>query len=262
MPWNVPSHQAPVLPLKRWWPDWFSGLALVLGTVVPDLVFILQLDETGSPVSHTFAGQILLTMPLVVCLHALLTHLVLPWLLPRVPGGPPLHLHALAGCRPARDPLALAKVAISGLVGGLTHVTIDGFTHGDASGWALPLLPVLGTQVPTPLSPIPLHDVLQVVLTIGLGVVALRSWDRMAWRRQPVGVRRAVAGAFGSAALVGAILAPLAKGALGTPEAAKLAVYGAISACCLSVVAGALLDRIRLLLLKIQLEVRAALEAP
>jgi len=44
----IPSHQAPVIPLKRWRPHWFSGLALVLGTLAPDLVFILRLDQRGS----------------------------------------------------------------------------------------------------------------------------------------------------------------------------------------------------------------------
>ncbi len=180
MPWMIPSHQAPVLPLKRWKPAWFSGLALVLGSIAPDLVFIFRLDETGSPASHTFPGQILITMPFVVVLHTLATALVLPWLLPRLPDGAPFHFHSLARCRPASDLLGLAKVALSGLIGGLTHVAIDGFTHGDHSGWALPLLPVLGTSLPGPFGPLPLYDALQIGLTIGLGAWALVAWDRMA----------------------------------------------------------------------------------
>ena len=49
MPWIVPSHQAPVLPLKAWRPAWFSGLGLVLGSVTPDLVFIFSLGFYVTP---------------------------------------------------------------------------------------------------------------------------------------------------------------------------------------------------------------------
>jgi hypothetical protein len=274
MPWMIPSHQAPVLPLKLWRPAWFSGLALVLGTVAPDLVFILRLDETGSPASHTFLGQILITMPLVVVLHALATALVLPWLLPRLPGGAPLHLHALARCRPARDALGLAKVALSGLIGGLTHVTIDGFTHGDQSGWALPLFPVLGTPLALPFGSLPLYDALQLVLTIGLGAATLRAWGRMApgllppgavplarWRVQPAPpeARRAAAAGFAVSVLLGTLLAPLAKGAVEGPDGLKLSAYGAITAFCATAVAGALIDRVRAVLEHIRLDVQTAL---
>ena len=176
MPWIVPSHQAPVLRLARSRPGWFSGLALVLGTMAPDLAFILPLDPTGAPASHTLAGQLYITLPLVLVLHALLTALVLPWLLPHLPGGSPLHLHELARSRPATGLAANARVAASGLVGGLTHILIDGFTHGDQSGWALALLPWLATPVPYPGSEqAPLYDSLQLWLTIRLGVLTMRE---------------------------------------------------------------------------------------
>src|SRR5262245_51789600 len=148
MPWLVPAHQAPVLPLKRRWPGCFSGLGLVLGTLAPDLTFILRLDPHGTPASHSLLGQLYLTVPIVLVLHPLLTMLVLPWLLPHLPGGPPLHLHALARSRPARDGISLVRLALSCLVGGLTHVFIDGFTHGGESGWAVAYLPWLAMPVP------------------------------------------------------------------------------------------------------------------
>lgn len=258
MPWLVPSHQAPVLPLKAWRPAWFSGLGLVLGSVAPDLVFILSLDPLGSPASPTFAGQLYLTTPLVLVLHRTLTELVLPWLLPHLPGGAPLHLHALARSRAARGAVAHARVAFSGLLGGLSHVTIDGFTHGDHSGWALAFLPALATPVPLPLGPAPLHDVLQVVLTLALGWLGLREWGRMAralpapgpgaaavWevRSAPVLACRRVWSALCVAALVGATAGPLLRDALGTPDALKLAAYGAITFSVAGVLLGALADR-------------------
>ncbi len=265
MPWIVPSHQAPVLPLVRWKPQLFSGLALVLGTLVPDLTFILSLDENGFPPGHTFAGQILITMPLVVVLYLLATGLVLPWLLPRLPGGRPFYLDVLARCERPRSARALAKIAFSGMIGGLTHVAIDGFTHADSSGWALPLLPILGASLPQILGALPVYELLQIVLTIGLGIVAFRGWQRMALgarlaqsgpstaeaavapglRPLPLEARDALVRALAAAAVVGALLAPLVKGAYGTPNAVKLAAYGAITAIVLTVLLGALLERLR-----------------
>jgi hypothetical protein len=260
MPWLVPSHQALVLPLKRWRPAWFSGLALVLGSLAPDLVFILRLDENGSRASHTLAGQLSLTVPMVLALHALATALVLPWLLPHLPGEGPLHLHALARSRPARDAGALLRVAGSGLLGGLTHVFLDGFTHGNHAGWAVALLPALRAPVLPPPGEMPLHDLLQVVLTIVLGAVALHEWQQYArrlslpgpgaaavWevRPAPEAARRVVQRALAAAVLAGAVLAPAAKGAYGTAEALKLASYGAVTGASIAAVALAAADRVR-----------------
>jgi hypothetical protein len=266
----LPSHQAPVLPLKRWRPSWFSGLGLVLGSVAPDLVFVFRLDENGSPAGHTVPGQLYLTVPLVLVLHVLTTALVLPWLLPRVPGGAPLYLHALARSRPATSPAAIARLALSALIGGLTHVALDGFTHGDQSGWALPLLPVLGTPVPFPSGPAPLYDVLQVVLTIALGLAALSSWQAMARELSAGGPgaadarklrpaarddsARALALLLG-AAVLGAVAAPLLKDAVGTPQGVKLAAYGFVTAGAAASVVAALADRARRVIERVRLEV-------
>jgi hypothetical protein len=260
MPWMIPSHQAPVLPLKRWRPAWFSGLALVLGTVAPDLAFVLTLDRDGSPLSHSVPGLFLVAVPLVIVLHALATALVLPWLLPHLPGGAPLHLHALARSRPATDARSLLRVALSGLVGAATHVFLDGFTHGNHSGWALALIPALALPVPQPWGTQPLHDALQVWLTLVLGVLALAEWDRTAralpppgpgaqaaWevRPAPLAACRRVVGMILGAALAGALSSPVLTGALGSPDALKLSVYGAITFSAAAVLVGAVADRVR-----------------
>ena len=268
MPWIVPSHQAPVLRLARSRPGWFSGLGLVLGTMAPDLAFILPLDASGLPASHTLAGQLYITLPLVLALHLLLTSLVLPWLLPHVPGGAPLHLHELGRSRPAMGIAANARVAASGLVGGLTHIFIDGFTHGDQSGWALALLPWLATPVPYPGGRAPLFDALQLWLTIGLGLLALYEWDALVRRLPqplaahangvrpaPAAARRVVQLGLLAAAVAGAVCGPVLKGALGTPDALKLAAYGALSFPAFAALAGAFTDRARLVLDQVRLDV-------
>jgi hypothetical protein len=256
----VPAHQALVLPLKRWRPRAFSGLALVLGTVAPDLAFVLTLDPRGSPSSHSVRGLFTVALPVVLVLHTLATTLVLPWLLRHLPGGAPLHLHVLARCRPAADPRSLLRVAVSGLVGAASHVFLDGFTHGDHAGWALAVLPALAMPVPYPGGPAPLHDALQLWLTVALGGLALRDWHRLAsalpspgpgaaaaWEivAAPPLERRRVLRVLLASVLVGAAGGPALRGALGTPDALKLAAYGAITLPCLAVVLGAAACRAR-----------------
>jgi hypothetical protein len=244
--------------------------------VAPDLAFILRLDENGSPLSHSVLGLFVVDVPLVIVLHALATGLVLRWLLPHLPGGAPLHLHALARCGLARDTPGVARVALSALVGAATHVFLDGFTHGDHSGWALAFLPVLGTPVPSFGGHAPLHDALQIWLSIGLGAFALRDWGRMAstlpapgpgaaaaWEvvpAPPEACRQVVASLVG-AALAGAALAPFLKGAIGSPDALKLATYGAISFAALAAVIGAVADRARRAVGRVLLDVGPSLGA-
>jgi hypothetical protein len=182
MPWIAPSHQAPVLPLKTWKPHLFSGLALCIGAAAPDLDFILRIDYIWI-VSHTFAAQLFFTVPLVMVLHLILTALLIPWVLPLLRGGAPLYLHDLALLRPAASARDWLRIAVSGWVGGMSHVLIDGFTHGNKSGWATAIFPVLRTPLPTPFGPLPLYDFLQLSLTILFAVMALRWFADAARRR-------------------------------------------------------------------------------
>jgi hypothetical protein len=275
MPFMIASHQAPVLPLKRWKPAWFSGLGLVLGTMAPDLAFVFRLDEIGSPASHSFLGQLYLTVPLVLVLHALATGLVFPWLLPHMPDGPPFHSHALARCHPATDARSLFRVALSGLVGGLTHVTLDGFTHGNHAGWALALVPALATPVPHIGGAAPLHDALQLWLSILFAVFAFRAWDRMVHALPPAGpgaaavwdvhtsppaVRYRVRLGLGAAALLGALVAPVLKRASSPGDILELAGYGAVTFATLTAVLAAFAHRAREVLDRVMLEVDGAFE--
>lgn len=77
-------------------------------------------------------------------------------------------------------------------VGGLSHVLLDGITHGNHSGWLVPHFPLLRTPVPHFGGPVPLHDALQFWLTLLLAVVSvvlIRSIARRRllwqWRERP-----------------------------------------------------------------------------
>jgi hypothetical protein len=167
-------------------------------------------------------------------------------------------------------------VAYSGLLGGLTHVTVDAFTHGDAESWGVALVPVLRTPVPHLGGPAPLYDALQFWLTVVLGTLALQAWSRMgaalsaaglgasaAWkvRAAPAAACAAVCLGLAAAALLGALAAPLLRHTAGTADAPKLAVYGAITFWALAAVMGAVASRARRALARVMLEVGEAFEA-
>jgi hypothetical protein len=257
LPCIAPSHQAPALLLKAWKPRLFSGLALVLGTVVPDLEFILRMDRDWI-VSHTVAAQVYFTAPMVVLLYWLTVDLVLPWLLPYLPAGPPFYWRELATVSRLgeRD---RPRIALSGMVGGLTHVFLDGFTHGGREGWAVRWLPALRHPVPLPGGSMPLHDVLQLALTVVLGLAALHLWVWLVragklreWRVglpvAPVasaspGERRTLALILLSSAAAGAGLAPVLRGGPGFDL--ELAAYGGLTFLLLALLVGAGSDRLR-----------------
>jgi Domain of unknown function (DUF4184) len=147
MPWIVPSHQAVVLPLKMFRPALFSGLALCLGSMAPDLEFLFRVYDDWA-VSHTLAAQLYLTVPVVLALHWVLTTLILPWVVPLLPSGRPLHLEQLSALRPTANATEWCRIGISGMLGG-----------SPMSGWAaVPFFPVLRAAVPFPGGAVLLHD--------------------------------------------------------------------------------------------------------
>jgi hypothetical protein len=235
MPWIVPSHQAPALVLKKWRPGWFSGLGLVLGTLVPDLEFIVPLKR-GTVISHTVFGQLVFTVPIAIVLYLVTCDLVWPWLSSSLspPGRdfPPV--------RRARGP-KLWRVAGSALIGGLTHIALDGFTHPVSDhGWAVALLPPLQWCVPFPFGAVPVYDILQNVLSLALGIVALRM-ARDAISMSPPGPAIAswLTASGGLGAAVALVLRRLDADAL------SFAAYGALDGVALGILAAAASSQLR-----------------
>jgi hypothetical protein len=186
VPATLLAHQALVLPLKMRWPRRFSGLALCFGSMAPDLEFVARMTDDWR-YSHTLAAQAWFTVPLTLVLVLLFTHLLVPTLLPYLREIPALRLHDLAALVPPRDARGWASVAVSGWIGGMSHVVLDGITHGNHSGWLVPLFPALRTPVPHFGSRVPLHDALQCWLTVLFALASLWLWrtiarDRLLWR--------------------------------------------------------------------------------
>ena len=190
MPATLLSHQAIVLPLKMRWPRWFSGVGLCIGSMAPDLEFIGRMSDDWL-FSHTVGAQLWFTVPLSMGLTWILTALVLPALLPFLRDHPRLRLHDLAALSAPASAREWGAVAWSAWVGGLSHVVLDGITHGNHSGWLVPTFPVLRTPVPHFGGAVPLHDALQFWLTLVFAVVTVLLWQRIVargllwqWRRR------------------------------------------------------------------------------
>jgi hypothetical protein len=182
MPATLLSHQALVLPLKLQWPARFSGIALCIGSMAPDLEFIGRLHDDWL-VSHTVWAQFWFTIPLTALLVWVTSVLLIPALLPYVPDHAWWRPHDLAAIRPPRTAREWARVAISAWMGGMSHVVLDGVTHGNHSGWLVPMFPVLRTPVPHFGGTVPLHDALQLWCSVIFAVVTLVLWRRMVRQR-------------------------------------------------------------------------------
>jgi membrane-bound metal-dependent hydrolase YbcI (DUF457 family) len=240
--------------LKAWRPRWFSGLGLVLGSLAPDLEFIVPVSKEMY-VGHTILGQLVFTVPVALLLYLLSTDVVFPWIVSYLPRA----WWDLTALKSPRG-MAWAGVAFSAFAGGLTHIFLDGFTHNlPEGGWALAFLPWLGWGVPTPFGAVAFHDLLQVIATVLLGVMALRMWGRILddrllriWRggTVPLLESRAPRSAtkllrwLGAAASLGIAGALLGRPGMSVGQAVEFASYGLLDGLALGVLLPAVAHRV------------------
>ncbi|WP_409331930.1 DUF4184 family protein [Trujillonella humicola] len=224
MPFTL-AHPAAVLPLLR---GPLVPAALVAGSMAPDVPYFSPLRRSAdawyepfvnATTTHRWPGMITVAVPTAAVL-------LLSWWLVRSP------LRDLVGYRPARAGLpapgsgalaaaGVAWVVLSLLIGVLSHVLWDSFTHGD--GWVVQRVALLREPV---LGSVELGRLLQHLSTV-LGGAAVLVWGlRRHWRRRAGGerleVRRwagAVVAALVLVALVaGTIAAVSSRSGGATPE--------------------------------------------
>lgn len=259
MPVTLLSHQALVLPLKMRWPHRFSGLALVIGSMAPDLEFIGTMRDDWV-FSHTLGAQLWFTIPVSLLLVWLVSAVVVPTVLPYVRDHAEWRLHDLAALEPPHGWRGWTSVAVSSWIGGVSHVLLDGVTHGNHSGWLVPFLPFLRVSVPHPGGAVPLHDALQLWLTIVFGLATLIMWRSIArrrllwrWRRRQVVELPKQRHAAGrqllwlclAAAVQGGIAGSLLRAGENDKVLAAGVGFGALDFACLAVVGSAVAIRRR-----------------
>jgi hypothetical protein len=180
MPVTFLAHQAPVLPLKRWRPA-LDGVALVAGSVVPDLARVTQ---------HNLAVPYVLGMPTWFDGHqpdqivswCLVVGLLVTWSARR------LVLPRLAGHLPDLGPFHLRDLRLVGrarhrwwnvvgcvLIGAISHAAVDVLTHERHAitlpGFDQQLFAMDGRSIS-------LANVLQVVLSVLLSAFTVwQLWE-------------------------------------------------------------------------------------
>ena len=179
MPFTL-AHAAAAFPLRR---TRLILSALIIGTFTPDLEFFLRFAPKG-PFGHTTRGLFLFCQPagfIVFWLFHAVVKEPLAALMPRavrqrVPADPyPL---------PLWQPLQLALVLVSILVGALTHVLWDSFTH--AGYWPAQHWQFLNQPFTLPLlGVVHLYKLLQYASTV-FGCLAV-GWWFLHWMRTAPG---------------------------------------------------------------------------
>lgn len=179
MPFTL-AHAAAAYPLRR---TRLVLSALIFGTFAPDLEFFLRFAPKG-PFGHSTRGLFLFCLPVAFGVFWIFHDLVkepLAALMPRaireriVPGIYPMSL---------RHPLQLILILVSILIGSVSHVLWDSFTH--ASYWPGYHLPFLRDVFTLPLvGEVHLYKLLQYASTI-FGLAVVFFWSRHWARTAPV----------------------------------------------------------------------------
>ena len=166
MPFTI-SHAAAVLPLRKLR---LPLAAMMIGSMAPDFPYFLPGDLSRTN-THDLEGIFLFCLPMGLAVWLLFVHLLErpsiellpePWRL-RIP-------HSDASF--TFKSLALASLGI--IVGALTHIAWDAFTHGDTP--MTRLFPLLGEQAFSIRGrSVPVYFTLQVLSSL-LGLIALAWW--------------------------------------------------------------------------------------
>lgn len=130
MPWTV-SHNAAILPLRRFTPWPLDFAALVVGSMTPDLGYHINWFDLAT-YDHTLAGSVLAGLPvgLILFLAFYLFCKPVAYALPRP------HRQVLRPLCPSFHDLWLARwpiICVSLLLGIWIHIFWDSFTHD--TGW-------------------------------------------------------------------------------------------------------------------------------
>jgi len=168
MPFTA-SHAAIVLPFLR---TPLLPAALVIGSMAPDLPYFVPFD-THRDLTHTLLGVVTIDLGIGLVVLALW------WSLLRAPVldlAPTWLSERMPQRTPRTNKVAFAGLVVASLViGSLTHIVWDSFTH---PGEVVDAIPLLNTQV----GPLVLHKWLQHTSSL-VGLAAIAVWTA-AWLRR------------------------------------------------------------------------------
>lgn len=180
MPFTI-SHAAAVLPLHTLGKSRLPLAALMIGSMSPDFAYFLP-DSLAQISSHSFEGILLFCWPVSIALWLLFVHLLE---LPTIELLPAEWRARVSRSDSTVSLKALAFASITVILGALTHVAWDAFTHGNTPltrafpGFRVELFTLYGHRFRV-------YLILQYLSSV-VGLVALAFWAHRLRRSAPAG---------------------------------------------------------------------------
>ena len=182
MPFTV-AHPILILPLLKI--RKLSATGLIIGSIIPDVEFIIQMKEVEN-VGHHVSGIFLFDLPAAIICSYLFHYLIRDTSRRHMPD-PMIERFMLKDHFDWHREFTknFAPVILSFLIGILSHLIWDAFTHHD--GYFVTLFPMLSMDVGWAGLQLPAYFALQIGFSIaGLYIVASILLDFNAWSLQKI----------------------------------------------------------------------------
>jgi hypothetical protein len=164
------SHPAIVLPLYKLPNSWVSMTGLVLGSMMPDFEYFIRM-QVKSVYSHTWSGLFWFDLPLGLLVMFVYQTFVKDKLIDHLPIALNRRFSRFKGTYKNDYSLKyLVVVVLSILVGAISHILWDGFTH--PNGYFVLLIPALSNVIQLGDHHIYIYKVIQHTSTI-IGAITI-----------------------------------------------------------------------------------------
>jgi Domain of unknown function (DUF4184) len=130
MPFTFFAHQVPVLPVARRWPGITDGVALVIGSMAPDLAYVVN-GSRFEIWAHSFPWLLTFCVPVTICVSWIVVRVLAPVVPAHLPQLGDFRLQEYRGLATHR--FRIVATPLCAFLGALSHVVLDTFTHG--WGW-------------------------------------------------------------------------------------------------------------------------------
>lgn len=181
MPFTI-SHAAAVLPLRK--ATRLPLAALMIGSMSPDFSFFIP-GSMDRDTTHSFTGILMFCWPVSLAMWMLFVHILERPTIELLPEAWRARVPRSDRAITAKN-LAYASLAV--ILGAITHVAWDAFTHGGTP--VTTAFPALSAELFTYRGrTIHVHFVLQLLCSV-LGLLALANWA-LNLRREPARAREA-----------------------------------------------------------------------
>jgi hypothetical protein len=176
----TPAHAAAAFPFRNSRLVWS---ALIVGTMAPDFEYFLHMAPEGRH-GHTMPGVFLLTLPLALVTLWLFHTFVKASFVGLLPENLNRRLIPYAGEFRFGGAARFALIVASVMVGVLTHLVWDSFTH--PNGWSVLHWPLLRHRVWLPIvGGVPIYKPLQHASTV-FGLALLLVWLAVWYRNMDI----------------------------------------------------------------------------